>query len=110
MNLADPRRESPTESLSYAHFLLAELPAPQPQQRILTRAGTFFADFAWEEHRLLGEADGLGKYDGAEVARERQRQEALEGAGWRVVRWTYPEIAHRPEVVVARVTAALRRA
>ena len=59
---------------------------------------------------VLGEADGRGKYtDPTVLYAEKTRQEALERAGWIVVRWTWDELARTPEVVVARIAAALER-
>ena len=57
----------------------------------------YVADFAWPERRVLGEADGSGKYgDHAEgvtaaLRRERRRQRDLEDAGWTFVRWDSTE-------------------
>jgi very-short-patch-repair endonuclease len=57
---------------------------------------------------VIGEADGLGKYDrpGA-LHEEKLRQEALEQLGLRVVRWTHEEMWLRPAVVLERIRRAL---
>ncbi|MFN8125907.1 MAG: DUF559 domain-containing protein [Candidatus Nanopelagicales bacterium] len=104
----DPRRESATESMSAAAFITAGLPPPNLQHPLNTDAGVYYGDFAWPEFGVVGEADGLTKYDSAEVARERRRQRAIEDVGWRVERWLYEEVATRPEAVAARVAQALR--
>jgi len=39
--------------------------------------------------------------------REKLRQEAIEQAGWRVVRWTYNDILRSPLRVVERVVRAM---
>ena len=106
--LADPRRESANESLSFGHFLLAGLPLPELQVRIRTAEGDAFPDFLWAEAMVIGEADGAVKYTSPEVlVREKRRQEALEQMGFRVVRWLYSELRQRPSAVVGRIAAAL---
>src|SRR3954469_13648996 len=58
-------------------------------------------DFAWPEHRTLGEFDGRVKYgrllrpgdDVTEVVyREKLREDLLRDLGWQVVRWTWPDL------------------
>ena len=108
LEVADARRESPIESLSAGHFHLAGLPPPDCQRPLPTAHGTFFADFYWEECRLVGEADGMVKYaDPAEIAREKVREQVLLDSGYRFVRWLGREIHLHPEVVVARVRRRL---
>lgn len=109
--LMDPASESPFESRSRGWLHLARLPAPRTAFYVRGASGTWYvADFAWESHRLLGEADGIGKYgqDRASVATslraERRRQRDLEDADWRFVRWDSSE---QPTTVVARVGRAL---
>lgn len=106
--LADPRRESALESVSFGRFMLAGIPLPELQVPIDIPGGVAYPDFLWRSAMVIGEADGLGKYDrpGALQA-EKLRQEALEHLGFRVVRWTHEEIWERPMVVVARICLAL---
>jgi hypothetical protein len=58
--LADPRAESPPESLVRVLLTLGGLPRPVPQYVILDQGGRFVArvDLAWPEVRLAGEYDG----------------------------------------------------
>jgi len=108
IRLADPRRESPIESLSAAAFHLAGLPMPQFQVPIRTRFGTLYPDCLWVEENLIGEADGGGKGEGrGAYEQEREREQVLRDLGYRVVRWLGKEITYRPEVVVARVAREL---
>lgn len=71
---------------------------------------TYYGDFVWRRHRLIGEADGVGKYgDTAAAIRqalraERARQADLEAGGWRVARWVTGDPGRS---VVARVGRAL---
>ena len=106
--LADPARETPIESLSFAHFHLAGLPLPTCQLAIRTPAGTLYPDFYWHRARLVGEADGAVKYhDQAAILREKEREQVLRDLGFRIVRWLGAEVLSRPDVVVDRVRRAL---
>lgn len=108
IQLSDPRRESPAESLSAGHFVLAGLPTPEFQARITTSRGTFFADFLWREQRLIGECDGASKYsDPAERLNEKHREQLLRDEGFTFVRWLGGEIFGEPHTVTGRVARAL---
>lgn len=108
--LADPRREAPSESLSYALFIEAGLPLPEMQVGIETPAGLAFPDFLWRGHRVIGEVDGAVKYtDPSVLVREKRRQEGFEQLGLLVVRWMADELQRRPAVVVQRIWSALER-
>lgn len=114
---ADGRAESPLESISRVAFRDSGLPPPQLQ---VTLAWDEFGnpriivDFYWPEFRVVGEADGLLKYDAAEddadrpnpLRAEKLRQEELEGMGYIVVRWTWDDIWRRPEWVTMRLRNA----
>lgn len=104
----EPCRESPIESLAAGYFHLAGLPCPLFQEPIRTRLGVFVPDCYWSEHRLIGEADGAVKYaDPDAYVKEKEREQALRDAGYRVVRWLGKEILGRPDVVVERVARML---
>lgn len=106
--LADPRRESALESCSYGHFVLAGLPLPDLQVPVELPDGTAYPDFLWRSAMVIGEADGLEKYDrSGALHEEKLRQEALEQLGFRVVRWTHEEMCQRPTVVLERIRLAL---
>jgi hypothetical protein len=110
IEIVDPARESVAESLSAGHFALAGLPTPSYQARIVTTAGTFFPDCLWRDHGLIGECDGAVKYaDPSAHVREKEREQALRDAGFRMVRWLAKEIMTTPGVVVERVRRALSR-
>jgi very-short-patch-repair endonuclease len=113
--LADGRAESPGETLTRWHLHRAGLPAPELQVPVATPAGRFRADLGWPEARLLVEFDGFVKYGGggargavAAVVAEKRRQDALEEAGWRVLRVTWTDL-RAPGTLAGRVRAALDR-
>lgn len=106
--IADPRRESGLESLSYGKMVVAGLPLPELQVRLETPEGVFFPDFLWTAEMIIGEADGMVKYcTGADLLHEKWRQELLEQLGYRVLRWTYRDMRDRPTFVLRRIEAAL---
>jgi very-short-patch-repair endonuclease len=106
---ADERSESPLESLARALWHAADLAAPEIQA-VITVDGRFVArvDFLWRAARLVVEVDGMSKYaEPGELAREKQRQNALIRAGYTVLRFTWADIVHRPQETVAIVRECL---
>ncbi|MGO1770230.1 MAG: hypothetical protein ACTHZX_09775 [Microbacterium sp.] len=103
MAIADPRAESPGESISRLYLgraghdeIALQHPVPSPG------GGTYFVDFAFAE--VLGEYDGAQKYADAAmrggrpveevVIREKRREDWIRATtGRRVIRWTTAEIA-----------------
>jgi hypothetical protein len=111
LELVELASESPFESRSRGWMLLAGLPRPVVGLEVRGRSGRrYFADFAWPERLVLGEADGTGKYGatGHEVTTslraERTRQRDLEDAGWTFVRWDTTE---RWRTVIGRLERVL---
>ncbi len=108
LGIASPLRESPIESLSYAHFVLAGLPLPECQVPIRTPAGVVYPDFYWEEQRLIGEADGADKYKDRDASvREKEREQLLRDLDFKFVRWLGKDIYLQPAMVMDRVARAL---
>jgi hypothetical protein len=106
--LADPRRESGLESLSYGNMIELGFPLPELQARIVTPEGDAHVDFLWREQMVIGEADGLKKYaTQTDLHREKLRQELLERMGYIVIRWTWEEMYRRPAAVLRRIETAL---
>lgn len=106
--LSDPCRESAAESLSAGHFYVAGLPTPEFQYPIRTSTGTYYPDFYWPDHRLIGECDGAVKYtDHAALVAEKVREDSLRELGNRFVRWLGREVMAIPAVVVGRVSRGL---
>jgi hypothetical protein len=112
IEFADGRSESPLESASRLK-LAGLVPAPALQTSIFGHDGRFLArsDFLWEEFGVVGEADGMEKYDdpdGTSLRREKLRQEALEQSGLIVVRWGAVDL-DRVDGLVARLRSAFAR-
>ncbi|MCW2541436.1 MAG: hypothetical protein JWN95_3161 [Frankiales bacterium] len=65
-------------------------------------------DVAFAEHLLAIELDGMAYHsDAARFRRDRRRQNQLVAAGWRVLRFTWDDVLHRPSEVVANVVRQL---
>jgi len=65
-------------------------------------------DFAFPHLRLCVEIDGREAHSGAiAFERDRRRQNALVLDGWTVLRFTWHQIVHEPEWVIAQVRAAM---
>ena len=113
LRLVDPRAESPLESLSRLVIWRMPFPPPVTQQRIGDHLGRFVArtDFGWAELGVVGEADGLTKYDRREaLTDEKLRQERLEQLGLVVARWGWDEAFHHPKQLERRLQKAFTRA
>lgn len=107
---ASPLSESVLESRSRLRMLIRQVPPPELGQSVVGADGrTYWVDFLWRGERIIGEADGLLKYDDDPLAlrREKLRQEALERAGYRVIRWTWADLMN--DAFIERIRWALRR-
>jgi len=116
VSFADARAESPGESRSRALLAQAGLPAPTLQFEVWADGVLLGrADFAWEDHGVLGEFDGLAKYGALlrpgetpadALAREKVREDGFRGAGWLVTRWVWKELSN-PDLLGKKVGRAL---
>ncbi|MGB6183058.1 MAG: hypothetical protein WBF79_17620 [Rhodococcus sp. (in: high G+C Gram-positive bacteria)] len=105
----DPSSDSVGESRSRVLFHRNGIPAPQLQVEI----GAWRVDFLWGD--VIGEFDGRVKYSrylrpgqhpSDVVFEEKKREDALRALGFRVVRWTWDDLAH-PDALLGRLRAAL---
>jgi hypothetical protein len=88
VELADPRADSPGESVTRVQFHRYGIPMPVLQYHVVDRYGSLvgISDFYWEDERHLGEFDGKIKYQkllrpgetASEcVFREKKREDAM---------------------------------
>jgi very-short-patch-repair endonuclease len=107
--LADPRAESPMESVLRWLVHQAGLPAPELQFDVRDAAGAFLgrADMAWPDRKVIVEFDGDVHRQRDVFVRDVRRQNRLVAAGWTVLRFTSADVLGRPEEVLAEILRAL---
>lgn len=112
---ADPRAESPLESVSRSVMIDLGVEAPVLQSEIVDARGTVRRpDFSWPGLRLLGECDGREKYERESMTggrspaqvvwEEKQREDALRALDLRMIRWGWREAMDPP--LLARILVA----
>ena len=108
--LADPRAESPMESVVRWIFHIAGLPAPELQFVVRDASGVFLAraDFAWPARRVMVEFDGDVHRERDVFVKDLRRQNLVVAAGWTVLRYTSADALGRPDDMVAETRRALR--
>ncbi|MGA9492562.1 MAG: DUF559 domain-containing protein [Mycobacterium sp.] len=111
LRLMDAGAESPQETRTRLLLVRAGFPRPETQIVVLDRFGCPFAriDMGYRECRVGVEFDGAQHWtDPAQRTADIDRYAELAALGWRIVRVSSDLLRYRPEVVVARVCAALR--
>ncbi|MGV9858995.1 hypothetical protein ACWDTD_10120 [Gordonia sp. NPDC003425] len=112
----DAASESVFESRSRILFADVGLPAPELQVELFDLLGNFIArvDFCWRERRVVGQADGMSKYDDGQGRKERllsekEQDDALLEAGHRPIHWYWKDLEHerRRGRLIARLTSML---
>jgi very-short-patch-repair endonuclease len=104
---AEPKSESPMETRLRLLLVLNGLPAPESQVNLHDSAGAFLgrADLYYPDERLAIEYDGSGHRE--TLTEDNRRQNALVNAGYRLLRFTAPDLRD-PEKVACQVRDALR--
>lgn len=115
MDFADPRSESPGESLSRVRIQELGFAPPSLQRTLRLEGKGYRLDFDWEEAGVVGEFDGRVKYFDAEgltgtdaastVYQEKLREDVIRQSGRAVVRWGWDAL--RDSAILER---RLRRA
>jgi len=71
----------------------------------------FKVDFMWRRERLIVETDGHGVHGTRRAfERDRERDQRLMLAGWRVLRFTWRQVTREPDRVADTLRALLARA
>jgi hypothetical protein len=109
--VADPRAESPMESVLRWLLHAAGLPRPELQHEVLGPGGRFLgrADLAWPDRKVLVEFDGDVHRERDVFVNDLRRQNRLVAEGWIVLRFTSADVLGRPDEVVAEIRRALGR-
>jgi hypothetical protein len=86
------------------------MPPPLWGFEVRTGGRSRFLDCAWPDLRLAVEADGWAHHSGrAQWESDVDRQNALVAAGWTVLRFSWDEVAHRPERIRSVILQTLDR-
>lgn len=79
-----------------------------PRPEFNTRLHGYEVDALWREHRLVVETDGWAAHGHRRAfERDRARDADLTARGYAVLRFTWRQIVNEPELVSARIAAAL---
>lgn len=107
LELSDPEAGSVLESVLRVRMVLAGISgfASQVQVRAPSGAHLLRVDFCFADARLVVEVDGQKWHQ--DVVRDRRLDNSLAALGWRVLRYTWAEVVHGPEAVLAQIAAAL---
>ncbi len=104
-----PRLRSPLEAGLLPLLVDAGLPRPRTNVRLEVEDGWLEVDLLWEEKRLVIETDGEETHDtSVAFQRDRNRDQRLIAAGYRVARVTWRQVEDEPAAVVNRIAQALK--
>jgi hypothetical protein len=103
IEFADGQAESAGESYSRGLIHAAGFVPPALQREVRDSAGRVgYSDFYWEESRIVGEFDGIAKYQkpeylkgrtpGQMVVDEKLREDRIRATGCNVVRWVWADL------------------
>ncbi|MET1154917.1 hypothetical protein [Arthrobacter sp.] len=113
----DGRSESAGETRLRLKLRALNFPQPVLQHEIRTAEGTYRADFAWPELKLIFEFDGDSKYRHAQptaqvILDERKRETRLMEEGWTIVRvrWSHLDEPGLKQRLVRKYNEAFRNA
>jgi very-short-patch-repair endonuclease len=102
---SDEHSGSVLESAFRVLMLENSILRPRSQKRI---RGVGRVDFCWERDRLVVELDGRRWHDPEDARNnDRRRDNRLELQSWRLLRYTWADVVHDPQRVVAEVRQAL---
>lgn len=106
--LARTGSQTPLESISRYRLVRHGIDEPELQVPLHDHDGLIgFADMAWLKLGVIGEADGLAKYESRDdYSREKVREDRIRALGFIVVRWTWDQIIRDTPSVVARIRHA----
>jgi very-short-patch-repair endonuclease len=107
LELCDPEAGSVLESVLRVRMVLAGISGFATQVRLQARSGAHLlrVDFCFADARLVVEVDGQKWHQ--DVVRDRRLDNSLAALGWRVLRYTWAEVVHGSEAVLAEIAAAL---
>jgi Protein of unknown function (DUF559) len=113
LGLVDAGAESPQETRTRLAIIAAGLPRPRTQIAVCNEWGAVLAriDMGWEQWRVGVEYDGVQHWTDPRIrANDIDRAAELERRGWRIIRVSADLLRNRPDIVIARIRAALAAA
>ncbi len=107
VEFADPRAESPLESIARVVFRDCGLPPPDLQVWLGGVAEPIGrVDFYWTKYRTIAEVDGDMKYKDPRRAKAQLKRDALlRSDGYEVVHFDWQEVTSSPDYVAATIRA-----
>ena len=110
MRVLDKHRFTLTDSELERRFLRLARDVGLPLPETGARVRGFKLDFLWRDLGLAVETDGLRYHrTAAQQARDRRRDQVLAAAGLTPLRFTYAQVASRPEEVAGILRAVVAR-
>jgi hypothetical protein len=108
--LVDARAESPMETELRLLLHDAGAPPPTPQYEVHDTDGRFIArvDLAYPRSRIAIEYEGDHHRERAQFRRDITRVNALQKAGWLVLRYTADDVRHHPKRLINQLATAIR--
>ena len=102
-----PRAQRELERQFFELCAAAGMDAPKTQVRLELPGGDVaFADFVWLDRKLIVETDGHETHGTRRAfERDRRRDRRLMMLGYRVARFTWRDVEHRPDEVIRTITA-----
>lgn len=107
---SDHRSESVLESCARVTFDDYGLPPPELQVDIGGDQFIGRVDFYWGEYLTIAEADGMLKYaDAGRAVKQLERDQLLREAGYKVVHFTWRQLFHETDRLIARIRDVFAR-
>lgn len=112
IDLSDEGAESPWETKTRLAIVRAGLPRPRTQLTVVDDRGRFIArvDLAWERWKVIVEYDGDDHFTREQRNRDIERWNALEAAGWRVIRVKARQLMNGRPLLLEQIRQVLRAA
>ncbi|HWC08920.1 MAG TPA: DUF559 domain-containing protein, partial [Solirubrobacterales bacterium] len=105
-----PDLRSVFEARVLPRLLALRVPRPLVNHSIEVEGRTLIPDFLWPEQRLIVETDGRETHEtAAAFQRDRERDQRLLAAGYRISRVTWAQMRDDLDGVVARIAKSLER-
>jgi hypothetical protein len=112
IELSDEGAESVWETKTRLAIIADGFPRPESQLWIYDDAGRFIGrtDLGWRKWRVLVEYDGDDHFNYEQRNRDVERWNALEAAGWRVIRVKKRQLMHGRALLMGQIRQILREA